>query len=198
MHWWNAEEIEYLRQHYPNHPQKELLEMFNEHFNVAIGDKQLVGALKRYNITSGRTGRFEKDQPAWNKNMKGVNFGGENGKKTQFKAGNKPLNYRPVGSERINVDGYIEVKVADPNKWKLKQRVVWEEANGPIPKGHAILFGDGNSLNVSIDNLILVSRKQLATLNKHNLIQDHVELTKAGIIVADIYLKIGERKKANK
>ena len=36
--------------------------------------------------------------------------------RTWFKKGHIPANYRPVGSERVNADGYIEVKVADPNK----------------------------------------------------------------------------------
>ena len=45
-----------------------------------------------------------------------------------FAKGNVPPNHRPVGSERISKDGYIEVKVAEPNKWRLKQRVVYEEA----------------------------------------------------------------------
>lgn len=47
---------------------------------------------------------------------------------------------------------------------------------------------------VDIDNLILVSRKQLLILNNNNLIKNDVELTKTGIIIADIYSKINERK----
>ena len=77
---------------------------------------------------------------------------------TMFKKGNKPHTYRPVGSERVNVDGYVEVKVADPNKWRLKHRVIWEEAHGPIPKGHNVQFRDGNSQNLDLGNLYLISR----------------------------------------
>ena len=32
---------------------------------------------------------------------------------SRFKKGNVPKCHRPVGSERVNVDGYVEVKVAD-------------------------------------------------------------------------------------
>lgn len=45
------------------------------------------------------------------------------------------------------------------------------------------------------ENLLLVSRAQLARMNQKGLIQNDVELTKTGIIIADIYNKIGERKK---
>jgi hypothetical protein len=187
--------VSYLRQHYPNHLQRQLLDMFNEHFNVAIGMKQLTGALKRYDIKSGRTGRFERGQTAWNKGLKGLQLGG---KETQFKKGNIPVNYRPVGSERISKDGYIEIKVADPRTWRLKHNVIWEEAYGKVPKGHCIIFLDGNKQNLDITNMQLITRGQLARLNQKHLISDNAELTKTGIIIADIYNKIGERKKKKK
>lgn len=38
-------------------------------------------------------------------------------------------------------------------------------------------------------------RNTLAILNKHHLIQNNTKLTKTGIVIADIYSKIGERKK---
>lgn len=79
---------------------------------------------------------------------------------TMFRKGNMPANHRDVGSERINKDGYIEVKVAEPNKWKAKHRVIWEEANGPVEKGYNVQFKDGNRLNVSLENLYLISRSR--------------------------------------
>ena len=85
---------------------------------------------------------------------------------TMFKPGHPPTKHRDVGSERVNVDGYVEIKVAEPNKWRLKQRVIWEQANGPIPRGYNIQFKDGNRLNVHLDNLYIISRaEQLRTRN---------------------------------
>ena len=107
--------------------------------------------------------------------------------------GQKPHNYKPVGSERVNGDGYVDVKI-DPNKWRAKHRLLGRR-NGPIPKGYVIIFGDGNRRNFQQDNLILVSKSQLAILNKNQLIQNDADLTRAGIVIADIYKKIGERKK---
>jgi hypothetical protein len=198
VHWWSEEEKEFLRQHYTNHSQRQLLDMFNERFNVAIGISQLTGALRRYDIKSGRTGQFNKNQRAWNKGMKGINLSGENGMKTQFKVGHKPHNYKPVGTERVNGDDYVDIKIADPNKWKAKHILVWEKEHGPVPKGHAVIFGDGNRRNFSLDNLILVTRKQLVRLNQNHLIKDNTELTKMGLIIADIHSKIGERKRGIK
>ncbi|MEN6487843.1 MAG: HNH endonuclease [Smithella sp.] len=67
---------------------------------------------------------------------------------TQFKKGNKPANWVPIGTERTNRDGYVEVKIADGrlNKnWKAKHIFIWETANGPVPKGHVVIFGDGKT-----------------------------------------------------
>lgn len=91
-----------------------------------------------------------------NKGKKGICAAGC--ERTWFQKGHIPANYRPVGSERVNADGYIEVKVADPNKWKLKHRVVWESVNGKIPKGSIIIFRDNDKSNTDIDNLLLIKR----------------------------------------
>lgn len=79
---------------------------------------------------------------------------------TMFKKGNIPGNHREVGSERVNKDGYVEIKVAEPNKWKAKHRVIWEAANGPVKKGYNVQFKDGNPKNITLENLYLISRAQ--------------------------------------
>lgn len=79
---------------------------------------------------------------------------------TMFREGNTPANHRPVGSERVNAGGYVEVKVAEPNKWRMKHRVVWEEANGLIPEGYNIQFRNRNRQDVRIENLYLISRAE--------------------------------------
>jgi hypothetical protein len=193
-HYFTPEQMEFLRLHVVGRTKQELTELFNQHFNLELSKRQIVACCKNHKMPhSGLTGRFEKGRETWNKGMKGINFGGENGKKTQFQKGHTPFNYKPVGSERVSKDGYIEIKISDPNKWRAKHNVIWEQANGPISKGYCVLFLDGNRLNVSLDNLQLVTRGQLARLNQNHLIQEDQELTRTGIIVADILGKIGER-----
>ncbi|MCE5221875.1 MAG: HNH endonuclease [Clostridium sp.] len=195
LHIWNEEEKKYLKEITPGHHYKEIQELMNKKFNLEFNLNQIKGAIARYKLNTGLTGHFPKGHKPFNKGIKGLCFNGC--EKTQFKKGNIPQNYRPIGSERINVDGYLEIKVADPNKWRLKQQVVWEEVNGEIPKGKVVIFGDGNKNNFNIDNLILVSRKQLLTLNRYKLIQSDADTTRTGVIIADVYLKIGELKKNN-
>lgn len=79
---------------------------------------------------------------------------------TMFKNGHIPANHREVGSERINADGYIETKVAEPNVWKPKHRIVWEQHNGVIPAGYNIQFKNHNPKDCRIENLYLISRAE--------------------------------------
>ncbi len=76
----------------------------------------------------------------------------------RFKKGERPKNWRPVGSESINADGQVVVKVAEPSVWRLKHQVIWEAENGPLPKGSKLTFADGNQRNVALDNLVAVHR----------------------------------------
>ena len=95
-------------------------------------------------------------------------------------------------------DGYIMVKVAEPKHWKLKHYIVWEEHNGPIPAGHAIIFLDGNKLNCSIENLRMVNRGTLVRLNQNHLFTDNARANESAIALAQLLAEIGSAKKRRK
>ena len=79
---------------------------------------------------------------------------------TMFKKGHINENKRAVGSERVNVYGYIEIKVAEPNRWRLKHRIIWERHNGIIPEGCNVQFKNHNTLDCRIENLYLISKSE--------------------------------------
>lgn len=187
------EQSEFIKNNVKGLGNAELAKLFNEKFGTDVTMVQIRTFKKNHNLKSGLDGRFKKGHTPFNKGKKGICAKGCEA--TQFKKGHKPVNYKPVGSERINIYGYIEVKVAEPNKWRLKQRVVWEEHYGEIPNGYSILFLDRNKQNLDINNLILVSKKQLAFLNNNKLIKEDKELTKTGLIIADLLIKISDAEK---
>lgn len=199
-HKYTTEQIQFITDNIKDRSYQKLTDMFNEQFGTNIKAQNLTTAAWRRGLRNERDCRFNKGwEPTqfkkghvpFNKGKKGT--GGW--EPTHFKKGHKPWNYRPVGSERINADGYVEIKVADPRTWKAKHVLLWEKANGPVPKGHVVIFADGNQQNITLDNLLLISRRELVVMNKRGLIANNSELTKTGVMVADIYLKIGERKK---
>ena len=87
----------------------------------------------------------------------------------------------------------IEVKIADPNVWRAKSNLVWEAAHGPIPRNHVIIFANQNREDFTLENLILVSRRELARLNQNHLIYKNAELTKSGVALAKLISKMHER-----
>lgn len=198
-HEWTEEQLNFVRERYKEVTAKQVLKEVNEKFGLQLTEGHMKSCLTRYRIRSGRTGHFPKGNIPYNKGMKGISQGGI---ETQFKKGHKPANYKPVGSERVDSDGYIVIKVSDTGKWherwKHKQRVVWEAEHGKIPKGHAITFLDGDKKNCALENLRMISRSTLAMMNRHKLYSDDPKATEVGVNVAKIYEKIGKIKREQK
>ncbi|MFA5239790.1 MAG: HNH endonuclease signature motif containing protein [Phycisphaerae bacterium] len=57
----------------------------------------------------------------------------------------------------------------------LLHRDIWEDANGPIPKGYIIHHKDGNPLNNEPDNLQCVSTKEHGQLHKEEYAEERRE-----------------------
>lgn len=174
---------QFILDNYKGRYNQELADLFNQKFNTNITSRMIKSYKANNKLNSGLTGKFRKGQTPHNKGKKMPKEVYEKVKHTMFAKGNVPPNHRPVGSERISKDGYIEVKVAEPNKWRLKQRVVYEEAKGKIPEGCPIIFLDGNKRNFDIDNLRCVTRSELLYLNCNGLNNSN-EITETGILMA--------------
>ena len=189
------EMIEFLREVTPQKTYKEITELFNNKFNLDTTVETMKGLLSRKKIHTGTLGQFKKGSVPWNKGVYG--YMGAN--RTSFKPGNIPANWKPVGSERIDTEGYTLIKIAEPRKWALKHRIIWEEHyKKKIPRGSVIIFADGDKSNLSIENLICVTRNELKVLNKCGLIKNDVELTKTGLNIAKIRIKLAELRKEKK
>jgi len=110
----------------------------------------------------GRKSWHKKGYIPQNKGMKQTDYMSaemiERTKATQFKKGQSVWNHKEIGYEGIR-DGYIYVKIAEPKTFVAKQRKVWEENFGAIPKGWNVQFKDGNPLNCDPFNLYIISRK---------------------------------------
>lgn len=174
---------QFILDNYKGRYNQELADLFNQKFNTNITSRTIKSYKANNKSNSGLTGKFRKGQTPHNKGKKMPKEVYEKVKHTMFAKGNVPPNHRPVGSERISKDGYIEVKVAEPNKWRLKQRVVYEEAKGKIPEGCPIIFLDGNKRNFDIDNLRCITRSELLYLNCNGLNNSN-EITETGILMA--------------
>lgn len=180
---YSQEQLDFIRDNCKLMMDDKLAEAFNEKFGLSKTAGNIKSTRKNHGFLTGRTGRFLPGQkPPPNARPTGPSS-------TSFKKGHRPHNWMPIGSERVNGDGYIDVKVAEPNVWVYKQRLIFESVHGPIPDGGCVIFKDGDNRNFDISNLILVDRKELAVMNKMQVGSLPVELRDSGLLLAKLKIK---------
>lgn len=121
--------------------------------------------------------RFKPGHESWNKGTRFV--AGGRSAETRFKKGQMSgaaqHNYVPIGSLRVCADGYLERKMTDDpsivpaRRWVAVHRLIWEEANGPIPKNHVVVYKPGRKSvvleEITLDAIECISRKELVRRN---------------------------------
>jgi hypothetical protein len=143
---------------------KELAALFNEKFGTNLSWERIRAFKKYHHLKSGIDGKIKPGSEFW----KLVKDDKKKANSTSYSKGHISVTERPIGFERTDGEGYILIKVA-PRKWRIKSHVVWEKYYGKIPKGHAVIFVNGDKSNCDILNLILVSRRELGNLNGFGL-----------------------------
>jgi hypothetical protein len=173
---WTSEEDAIMREHYPHKTMTEMVALLNRSVSSIRNRVNTLGLKKSaefmaspaaYRFRRGQTDaqkgtRFQKGHATWNKGMKGWNP--EKCKATHFKKGQKPQTWKPIGSERIDEDGVVFVKVSDTGNrrqdWKPVQTLIYERLHGQIPKGHFVIQRDRSKTNFAPENLELVTRAE--------------------------------------
>lgn len=153
-------------------PRDKLHSAFSAQFGRDDVSAQNLNSLcKRKGWTTGRTGQFVKGQASHNKGRKG--FAPPGSEKGWFRPGERQgvaiRLYKPIGTERISKDGYLERKINDDlplqRRWRAVHLIRWEAANGPVPSGHALKCLDSNKQNTDPGNWIAIPRALLPRLN---------------------------------
>lgn len=195
MHKWQPEELEFLKANIAGTSYRNITDEFNRKFGLNVTYDQMKSCLSRKRLHNGISEQFKPGFETWNKGKTG--YMGAN--KGSFYKGMPPINHRVVGSKRVNVDGYVEIKIAEPQKWEPLHRHLWEKThNHRIPENSVIIFADQNKRNFDPDNLVLVKRSELVILNKRKLIFDDPESTKAGLNIAKVLVKTSDLKKSKR
>lgn len=169
---------------------RELTDLVNEKYGAGtITERKMRAYKKNHDIVSGVDGRFKKGCLSWNKGKKQTDYMNpeaiERTKITRFKKGHTPDNLLPIGTKRKTKDGYWIIKVQSKGtqreRWRMLHHVVWEAHHGKIKRGQAVIFLDGNTDNVTLGNLALISLKENQRLNIKKWRFLNAELTETAI-----------------
>lgn len=112
--------------------------------------------------------------------------------------------YEPIGTEKIRVSGSQNkpiwfVKIGDeycggenkkkaPYQWKKKHILVWEQANGKIPKGNKIVFLNTDTLDCRLENLYLTTDAVHMMMIKYGWYSENPEITKTALKCCELEL----------
>lgn len=192
---WTKAQLALLRKLYPNTPTRDVAKACAHSLGSTYRQVAKL-ALKKspeflaspesgrleHHLYRGEASRFKKGHVPMNKGLRRPGWSRGRMAETQFKKGEKPHTWQPIGTEVVRKDGYIWIKVSDDAKparrnWKSKHQAIWEAANGPVPPGHMVGFKDGDNRNFALDNLELVSRAERLRRNSvHNLPPELVQV----------------------
>lgn len=196
---WTNDMDAVIREHYPCKQTSDVADMLRLTPKQVLCRAKRLGLHKNPDVIAGirENGMFLKGHVPFNKGMKQQEFMTaeqiEKTKATRFVKGQVPMNIKEIGYERVNVDGYVEVKTE--KGFVLKHRMIWEKHNGPIPKGHIVRFKNGNKLDIRIENLELVTCAQNM---KDNTIHNYPPEIKTAIrSIANINRRIKKYEQTN-
>lgn len=183
---WTKNQLDLLREKYPDTRTADLVtpigrnerSIYAKAAELGIKKSAAFNASPASGRTNGRQGtgtRFVKGQNAWNKGQ--YYQPGGRCAETQFKKGHKNNTEYPLGSLRINKGGYLERKTSmthhvPARRWVGVHRLVWIEANGPVPKSHVVVFKPGMRsavlTEITLDKVELVTHAELMKRNSYH------------------------------
>lgn len=182
---WTEQELAVVRELYPDTPTAELAERLGNGRTTqkvyAIANKLGIRKTPEFlaefcRLQPGQKIGVEYCYPKGhvpaNKGLRRPGYAPGRMKETQFKKGQLPHNadadFHVLGALRVNSDGYIDMRISFEQGalgWKALHTILWEDAHGPVPPGHALCFKDRDKLNVELDNLELITRAELCRRN---------------------------------
>lgn len=170
---WTQTQLEWLEVMFPTHPTADVAEFIGRSVGSCYNKAAQLGIKKcpeylanestqfRKGRSASKETQFKAGQEPWNKGKKFI--AGGRSVETQFKKGGKPHTWRPIGTE-VWRDGYLCRKVRDGKpthkNYAMVHVLMWVEANGPVPKGHVVVFRDRNTKNLTLENLECISRQE--------------------------------------
>lgn len=185
---WNKADIQFMVNNFRKYGDYELAILLNQNNNTF----RLINGIKVYRTFSKKHVEKKRELLGLYRTPKEIKAIVSRNKKLGFQhawtkennaytLGIKPVS--PEGETRTwRTNGKKQVFVKKNGRFTTQARHVWEQHNGPIPKGFNIVHKDKNLLNDNIENLKCIDNAELVN---HNL--GHRDLTDSYIVTRMTY-----------
>lgn len=184
----------FIEDHIQGRELHELVESINDKFDTEYTYSQIRAYCKNNGLKNGVNTRIKPGNIPPNKGKKGIRTPGS--EKGWFKKGGKPHNTVPIGTEVVRPsNGYVWVKIKEPNIWRMKHLVEWEKVHGKLPSGKMLLFLDGNKENTDLSNLKMVDRAINIIMNNKGFRTVSAEYTEVGVNVAKLMNTVSKKRR---
>ena len=217
---WSQKELATLRELYPHQRTADVAALLGIELQQVYSKASFLGLRKSDAFaasdksgrtfkggTLGQATQFRPGQKPWNTGTHYV--AGGRSAETRFKKGEMSgaaqHNYAPIGTLRVSKDGYLERKMTDDHslyparRWTFVHRIVWEQANGPIPAGHIVAFRKGQFTNqvelLTADRLECISRAE--NCHRNSVWRKDPELAKLYQLKGAITRQVNRIKESN-
>jgi len=181
---WTPDEEALLRELYATTRTADLCQQFGGSSVARISAKanaiglrktpELLSAMARERTTApghaSQRHRWAPGSQPWNTGLTGVVGTHPATRACQFRPGNRPHTWVPIGSFRIVADDMVlEQKFSDAKgspraRWRSYAAIVWEREHGPIPADHIVVFRPGMKTfepdEITADKLECITRAQ--------------------------------------
>ena len=169
---WSEADLQALRALYSDINNVELGALFERTERAINVQAVKLGLRKSRQFMEQHSTRFKPGLVPWNKGAK-YQPGGRCAE-TQFRPGQRPHTWLPIGSYRLDKTGTLQRKISDdpggPHKrWRSVHELVWIEHHGPVPDGHLVVFKPGQKTTdpeqITVDRLDCITRAELMRRN---------------------------------
>ena len=189
------EQHEFLVSHVKGISNVALANLINERYGTSFTAEQIKRYKHRRGVKSGFDGKFKPGNVGY---WSGKSRSADTWTKmqtTMLERGHTNGRCLPIGSEHFDKDCYVMVKIAQPNVWKQKHIVLWEQAHGSVPEGMKVVFKNRDKYDIRLENLALCSQGVNAFMSLNHMIPcDEMVIAIADDIMT-IKRKIKELKK---
>lgn len=176
---------DFIYQNYKNISSQQLASLINKEFGTSFTAIQLRSFKVHHKLKSGYNNHFKPGTVPWNKGTKGV-----------MKANSGSFKPSKIGQTNIH-DGYKIIKTLQG--WQQYSRYMYEKYHDcKLTSDERINYLDGDKSNFAKENLIKVTKQEVARLHHDGYSFDNPDLNKASINVVRLKMKVREANAKNR